>query len=421
MSDTPDSKNEVSSASIVAEEKSDAVPTFPDGGLKAWLAVAGAFSTMFCTFGYLSTFGVLESYYFSNLLRGSSHSEIAWIGSLQAFFMCTTGLVSGPLVDRYGTKMVLIPFSLLYVTSVMLTSLCKEYYQFLLAQGILGGFGIGMLYTPAISILGHYFQEKRDLAIGISSAGSPLGGIIFPIALNRFLQHTDIGFHWSVRIIGFIMLVLLSIACATLVPRISPRKGPHFLPAAFKKPVYSLQVVGYSVIFWGIYTPFFFLPAYATSHGVDVDWAFYIMPIYNSGSFMGRIVGSRLTLYLGRFNTLIGAIFISGVLEFCWLATSNLGGLVTFAVLFGISSGAIIGLFPTTVAMTAPQANQIGTYLGMMMGALGVFCLTGSPMMGAIVSSSGFTPAIAFSAALTMLGGIMILVARIFHSKEIVA
>ncbi|EER23877.1 Major Facilitator Superfamily protein [Coccidioides posadasii C735 delta SOWgp] len=391
MSDTPDSKNEVSSASIVAEEKSDAVPTFPDGGLKAWLAVAGAFSTMFCTFGYLSTFGVLESYYFSNLLRGSSHSEIAWIGSLQAFFMCTTGLVSGPLVDRYGTK------------------------------GILGGFGIGMLYTPAISILGHYFQEKRDLAIGISSAGSPLGGIIFPIALNRFLQHTDIGFPWSVRIIGFIMLVLLSIACATLVPRISPRKGPHFLPAAFKKPVYSLQVVGYSVIFWGIYTPFFFLPAYATSHGVDVDWAFYIMPIYNSGSFMGRIVGSRLTLYLGRFNTLIGAIFISGVLEFCWLATSNLGGLVTFAVLFGISSGAIIGLFPTTVAMTAPQANQIGTYLGMMMGALGVFCLTGSPMMGAIVSSSGFTPAIAFSAALTMLGGIMILVARIFHSKEIVA
>lgn len=301
----------------------------------------------------------------------------------------------------------------------MLTSLCTEYYQFLLAQGILGGFGIGMLYTPSISILGHYFQKKRDLAIGISSAGSPLGGIIFPIALNRFLQHTNIGFGWSVRIIGFIMLALLSIACFTLVPRISPRTGPHFLFSAFKRPVYSLQVLGYSLIFWGLYTPFFFLPAFATDHGVSVDWAFYIMPIYNSGSFFGRIVGSKLTSYLGRFNTLLAATFISAILEFCWLATSNLGGLVAFAVLFGISSGAIIGLFPTTIAMTAPQANQIGTYLGMMMGALGVFCLTGSPMMGAIRSHTGnFTAAIGFSGALTVIGGVLILVARMCHAPK---
>ncbi|WEW58082.1 hypothetical protein PRK78_003549 [Emydomyces testavorans] len=417
MAHTADSKDETS-ADVISEEKPEDVPAFPDGGLRAWLAVAGAFCTMFCTFGYLSTFGVLESYYYSNILRNNTHSEIAWIGSLQAFFMCTTGLISGPLVDRYGTKLILVPFSILYVTAVMLTSLCTRYYQFLLAQGILGGFGIGMLYTPAISILGHYFQKKRDLAIGISSAGSPLGGVVFPMVLNRCLQHTNIGFGWSVRIIGFIMLALLSVSCVTLVPRISPRTGPHFLPAAFKKPVYSLQVIGYCLIFWGIYTPFFFLPAYAVSHGVSVDWAFYIMPIYNSGSFVGRIASSKLTSHLGRFNTLVGAIFISAVLEFCWLAISNnLGGLVAFAVTFGISSGAIIGLFPTTIAATAPRANQIGTYLGMMMGALGVFCLTGSPMMGAVVNHfRGFTQAIAFSAALTMVGGILIFTARMCHS-----
>ncbi|KAI1913278.1 hypothetical protein LOZ53_006341 [Ophidiomyces ophidiicola] len=419
MSEKLDSKNE-SSSSITPDDKLDDLPTFPDGGLRAWLAVAGAFATMFSTFGYLSTFGVLESYYHDKLLRNNSHSEIAWIGSLQAFFMCTTGLLSGPLVDRYGTKMILFPCSILYVVAIMLTSLCTKYYQFLLAQGVLGGFGIGMLYTPSISILGHYFQKKRDLAIGISSAGSPLGGIIFPIVLNRFLQYTNVGFGWSIRVIGFIILVLLLFACVTLVPRIKPRRGPHFLLDAFKKPVYSLQVVGYCVIFWGIYTPFFFLPAFAIAHGISIDWAFYILPVYNSGSFVGRIAGSKLTSYCGRFNVLICAVFLSGILEFCLLAMTGLSSLIIFAVFFGITSGAIIGLFPTTISITAPHPNQIGTYLGMMIGVIGVFCLTGSPMMGAIISNTkSFTPALGFSGGLMLVGAFLIFLARMHHYGKV--
>ena len=33
-----------------------------------------------------------------------SPSAIAWIGSLQAFFVFAGGLVGGPLFDRYGAK-----------------------------------------------------------------------------------------------------------------------------------------------------------------------------------------------------------------------------------------------------------------------------------------------------------------------------
>ncbi|KAL1960077.1 hypothetical protein VTO42DRAFT_249 [Malbranchea cinnamomea] len=403
----------------VEPQQSQQQPTFPDGGLRAWLVVVGAFFLMFCTFGYISTFGVYQSYYREVILSKNSHSQIAWIGSLQSFFMCSTGMLSGPLTDRFGTRFILIPFSLLYVTAIMLTSVCKEYYQFLLAQGVLGGFSLGMLFTPAISIIGHYFQKRRDLAIGISSAGSPLGGVIFPIMLLRFLEHTNIGFGWAVRIIGFMILCLLSIGCVTLVPRIEPRSGPHFLPRAFKNPTYSLQTLGYCLVFWGIYTPFFFLPAFAIENGASVDWSFYIMPVYNCGSFFGRITGSRLTKYVGRFNTLICACFVSGILIYCWTRATALGPLIAFAVLFGFSSGAIIGLFPITIAVSAPRANEIGTYLGMTNGALGIFVLTGSPMMGAIQSRYGsFTPAIVFSGSLCIAGGLLITLARIFHSGK---
>lgn len=301
----------------------------------------------------------------------------------------------------------------------MLTSVSTEYYQFLLAQGVLGGFSLGMLFTPSISIIGHYFKKRLDLAIGIASAGSPLGGVIFPIMLAQFLEYSNIGFGWAVRIIGFLILGLLSISCYTIVPRIAPRHGPHFLPGAFKNPSYSLQTLGYCLIFWGIYTPFFFLPTFAVDNGASTDWSFYIMPVYNSGSILGRVIGSRLTAYVGRFNTLICACFISTILLFCWIEATELGPLIAFSVLFGFSSGAIIGLFPITITTAAPQANQIGTYIGMTNGALGLFVLTGSPMMGAIQSRYGsFTPAIIFSGCLTLVGGIMISLARYFHSGK---
>jgi hypothetical protein len=33
--------------------------TYPEGGTQAWLVVAGSFVAMFCTFGSISTFGLL--------------------------------------------------------------------------------------------------------------------------------------------------------------------------------------------------------------------------------------------------------------------------------------------------------------------------------------------------------------------------
>lgn len=35
--------------------------TYPEGGTQAWLIVAGSFVAMFCTFGYISTFGYLSA------------------------------------------------------------------------------------------------------------------------------------------------------------------------------------------------------------------------------------------------------------------------------------------------------------------------------------------------------------------------
>lgn len=76
----------------------------PDGGLRAWLVAAGAASIFFCGLGFANSFGSFAQYYQTHQLSHLSEDTIAWIGSLSATLQFLTGLVGGPLFDRYGEK-----------------------------------------------------------------------------------------------------------------------------------------------------------------------------------------------------------------------------------------------------------------------------------------------------------------------------
>lgn len=88
-------------AEVAAEEASKLAgpPPPPNGGTKAWLQVLGAFFLNFNTWGLLNTFGTFQSEYSTGLLRESSQSSIAWIGSLQAFLMLVIGVLCGRALD----------------------------------------------------------------------------------------------------------------------------------------------------------------------------------------------------------------------------------------------------------------------------------------------------------------------------------
>lgn len=309
----------------------------------------------------------------------------------------------------------MIPCSLLFVLSVMLTSLCTEYYHFILAQGVFGGLTNGLTYTPTATAVSQYFLKKRPLAMGIASSGSSLAGVIFPIALNRMLNKTTLGFGWSVRVVGFIMLAMTIIASICVTSNAPKRKsGAPFLKAAWTHPAYYLQTAGLFLVMWGLFVPFFYIPGYAQSISIDVDMSNYLIAILNAGSLVGRLLGGALANHIGRFNSLTGASSICGILIFCWLSIHSLGGMIAFSVLFGFFSGMVIGLLPATIAMTATKPNEIGSYMGMAFGVLSISGLTGTPITGAMISIHGsYEPAIIFAGVVTLVGAAVIFGARI--------
>lgn len=134
------------------------------------------------------------------------------------------------------------PFSLLLVVAMMLTSLCTELYQFVLCQGILLGVSCGLVFAPALAVIGHYFFKKRALAMSLASTGSPLGGIIYPVMLNNLIP--SVGFGWAQRVCGFLSLGLLLLAAVLLRQTSMRRRNSLFLLEAFAKPAFFLQVSG---------------------------------------------------------------------------------------------------------------------------------------------------------------------------------
>jgi MFS family permease len=188
----------------------------------------------------LTSHSIYETYYLQTFLHGHSPSTVAWIGSIQAFAQFSATLASGPLTDRYGPMVIVWPFSILLVVAMMLTSLCNELYQFILCQGILLGLSCGLIFAPALAVIGHYFFHKRALAMSLASTGSPVGGIIFPVVLNNLIP--SIGFGWAQRVCGFLSLALLLLAAVLIRPTGMRRKNSLFLLDAFAKPAYYLQV-----------------------------------------------------------------------------------------------------------------------------------------------------------------------------------
>src|SRR5579862_4647576 len=272
------------------------------------------------------------------------------------------------------------------VLSVMLTSLCTKYSQFILVQGVLGGMAIGMIFAPAISIPGQYFSRRRAFASGIASSGAPVGGALFPLVLNRLLSLPNLGFGWSVRIVGFIMLILLTGASILIVEFAPRRRGRFFIPIAFKNPPYIMINLATITLVLGLFTPIFYIGSYGVQHGMGFQFALYLISILNCASTIGRITLGYIADKIGRYNTMSITMASTGILTFCWTSTNSVASITVFAAIFGFFSGAVTSLYPPCIAQVTPNPSDIGTYVGMGMGTVSLSALAGTPINGALVS-----------------------------------
>ena len=157
-----------------------------------------------------------------------------------AFFLST---FTGRISDAGYFHHVFLAGSIFQVFGVFMTSLCTQYWQLMLAQGVCIGIAAAFLCCPIMSITTTYFQKRRSLAIGIMTCGNITGGLIFPAMARQLLP--TIGFAWSLRAVGLIQLVLLGGCNLVAKTRVLPnRSGPLIELGAFKELEFTFYCVG---------------------------------------------------------------------------------------------------------------------------------------------------------------------------------
>ncbi|KAG8734989.1 hypothetical protein FRC11_003522, partial [Ceratobasidium sp. 423] len=332
---------------------------------------------------------VFQSYYHETILANVSPSAISWIGSIQYALVFFPGLVVGRLFDLGYFRIPQIAASILLVAGTFLTAECKEYWQFLICQGIGVGLASGFLFGPAIAVVSHWFRKRRGLAFGVIASGASIGGTVIPIAVRKLIPM--IGFKWSMRVIGFIELLVLGTSILALRRRLPGRKASGGLLNlnSFLHIPYSLYVLAAVVSFLGLYTVLTYLEVYGREGlGLPQEFTIYLIPIANAASLVGRVGSGYVTDKLGPLNTLIPSTLVAGICTFIWPFARTKGTLIAVSCIYGIACGTFVGMLPAPVAKMGSM-EDVGRRTGMLMTIAATGALAGPPISGAILGKTG--------------------------------
>ncbi|XP_076133426.1 monocarboxylate transporter 2 [Alosa pseudoharengus] len=381
--------------------------TPPDGGW-GWAVVFGSFISI----GFSYAFPKSLTIYYKEIQEyfSATYSEIAWVSSIMLAAMYAGGPVSSVLVNRYGSRPVVMVGGVMVGAGMVASSFGTTIMHLYICVGIIGGFGLSFNLQPALTIIGKYFQVKRPMANGLAMAGSPV--FLSTLApLNQFL-FDSFGWRGSFLILGgFVMNCCVAGALMRPIevkPRASPAASANGAPgdkeqsaggcagrvnqfidlSLFKHRGYLIYLVGNVLLFFGFFAPVVFLAPYAKHMQVDEYSAALLLSIFAlvdmfARPITGLVANTRWVRpriqYFFSFS-----VAYNGLCHVLCPLASGYGGLVVYAVFFGVAFGMLCALL-FEVLMDLVGAQRFSSAVGL---ATIIECapvLLGPPISGALV------------------------------------
>ena len=148
---------------------------------------------------------------FSVFLRPLAHAFHSGRGAVSLAFTLHNLAVSicaplaGWLADRFGPRKVILPSmiiaGLLLASSNLFTNGIWQLYAFYVAVGF---FGCGAGLLPYSTVVSHWFDRNRGLALGVMMSGFGLGAVIMPSLAQYVIGRLGWQLTYSIFGAGFL-------------------------------------------------------------------------------------------------------------------------------------------------------------------------------------------------------------------------
>jgi len=335
----------------------------------------------------------------ANKLFGGDNAAAALTFSLLLGVLTFGSTIGGRMQDKTSPRPVIMIGGIVLGSGFILSSFVSPDFPKLLwiTYGVLGGFGMGMIYSTLIACCQKWFPDKRGLITGIIVSALGFGGVIFtPVARSLIVRFGDDGelktFFW-LGVIFLVVTVLGALFVENPPAGFKPEgwKGPSankhkiihqdFSPSQMlKTPQFYLTTFTLLLACMAGLMMIAFASPIAVAKGLTVEVAavgVMIIAIFNS---IGRVFWGFASDRLGRRNTIMILLAATAVSS---LFVSMVPGIMIFVLIgiMGFAYGGFLGVFP---ALTADfwGLKNMGVNYGIVLLGFGVGAIASSYIAG---------------------------------------
>jgi MFS family permease len=271
------------------------------------------------------------------------------------------GVLWGRLADRYGTRPIVIIGALAQPVALILLAGTASLPQFYAYYIVLGAFGVAAVNVPIIANVGLWFTRRRGTALGILSAGGPLGQILVAFLAGQVI----VGFGWragylTLAVIYAVIAIPLSfmvrtppILAAVRSGTVAVRTGRPFLPAPLVVAWLSAATIFCCMT---MSVPIVHTVAMLTDRGMPYNDAVRVFLVIMGSGVFGRILLGRVTDSLGGLRSYFLASTFMTALVFWFTLVESKPALYLLSAVFGLGfSGAMTSVWVSIRELVEPR------------------------------------------------------------------
>ncbi|XP_026188213.1 monocarboxylate transporter 1-like [Mastacembelus armatus] len=355
--------------------------TPPEGGW-GWAVVAGAFISI----GFSYAFPKSITVFFKEIevIFDATPSQVSWISSIMLAVMYAGGPISSILVNKFGSRPIIILGGCLSGSGLVAASFCNTVQQLYFFIGVVGGLGLAFNLNPALTMIGKYFYKRRPIANGIAMAGSPV--FLSTLAPLNSWFYDEFGWRGSFLILGGLLLnccvagsLMRPIGPKPQLAKPNPEAGKtvdsvepqpkktvlqtinSFIDLTlFKHRGFLLYLMGNVVMFFGLFAPLVFLSNYAKSKEISKEKAAFLLSVLAfvdmfARPSMGLLANTKWVRPRVQYY-FAAAVLYNGVCHVLAPLSVNYTGFVVYAIFFGFAFGWLSAvLFETLMDLVGAQ------------------------------------------------------------------